>query len=128
MSGTGVGTGLLLALLLAVGIGRGKAEEVSFPEDAVPVGPSVEARIAEIHARIQEVLVYPALARKRGIEGETLVAFRIGTKQRAEGVEVQQSSGHGALDRAALEAVAAAGPLPHVFGRLEVPVRFALEP
>ncbi len=44
----------------------------------------------------------------------------------ARDVVVHRSSGKPSLDRAATRAVAAAVPLPWVYGRLEVPVRFEL--
>jgi protein TonB len=100
--------------------------EVRFA-DAAPAGPSVAERLAEIRRRIQGAVVYPPLARLRRLEGSTLVRFEIehdGTPRR---VEVHRSSGMPTLDRAATGAVTAAAPLPWVYGRLEVPVRFRLE-
>jgi protein TonB len=72
------------------------------------------------------VLVYPPLARRRGTQGTTRLAFEIGADGRARGVAVAQSSGFALLDRAALRAVHEADQLPYVYGRLEVPVRFEL--
>jgi TonB family protein len=94
--------------------------------DAVPQGPSVAARLAEIHRRIQAALVYPPLARIQRIEGEALLRFAIEHDGTARDVVVHRSSGRPSLDRAATLAVAAAVPLPWVYGRLEVPVRFEL--
>jgi len=95
--------------------------------DAVPQGPSVAARLAEIRRRIQAALVYPPLARMKRIEGEALVRFEIEHDGTARDVVVHRSSGKPSLDRAAALAVAEAEPLPWVYGRLEVPVRFELE-
>lgn len=95
-------------------------------EDAMPGGVSFDARIAEIQRRIQEALVYPALARRRAIEGESEVAFEIGASGRASGIALVRSSGSALLDRAAERAVRDAAPLPPVLGRLRVPVRFEL--
>jgi TonB family protein len=94
--------------------------------DAVPRGPDVSERLATIRARIQAALVYPPGARWRRLEGETLVRFAIDPRGTPLQVVVHGSSGHGALDRAAQRAVHAAAPLPWVYGRLEVPVRFEL--
>jgi protein TonB len=96
--------------------------------DAVPQGPSVDERLVEIARRIQRALRYPPIARERGATGEALVAFEIRSDGTPERVELARTSGSGALDRAALRAVADAAPLPFVYGRIHVPVRFALEP
>jgi TonB family protein len=120
------------ALLLAAAPAR--AEQVAAAEtaavrfvDAAPPSPSVQARLAEIRRRIQAALVYPPVARIEHLEGETLVRFAIEPDGRAHDVAVYRSSGRPTLDRAALRAVADAAPLPWVYGRLEVPVRFALD-
>jgi protein TonB len=114
-------------LLLALA-GPAPADEViAVGEDAVPVGPSVDERLAEIRRRIQAALVYPPLARLQRVEGTALVRFEIGRDGAAREVRVFRTSGKPSLDRAATRAVAAAAPLPWVYGRLEVPVRFALE-
>ena len=100
--------------------------EVRFA-DGVPPGRSVADRLDEIRRRIQAALTYPPLARLHHAEGTALVHFEVGRDGAAEALEVADSSGVPALDRAALRAVHAAAPLPWVFGRLAVPVRFALD-
>jgi protein TonB len=95
-------------------------------EDAVPSGPSVTARLVEIQERVQHAARYPVIALSRSIEGETLVAFEIERDGRPVGIETRETSGSGALDRAALQAVERARPLPWVYGRVVVPVRFVL--
>jgi protein TonB len=97
-------------------------------EDAVPRGPTLAARIAEIQQRVQSALVYPPLAKMRRTEGVATMGFAIGADGRAKQVEVARSSGFPLLDRAAERAVRAAAPLPYVYGRLEIPVHFELEP
>jgi protein TonB len=94
--------------------------------DAVPRGPSVAERLAEIRRRIQEALVYPPSARQRGLTGVSQLEFVIGVEGLAEDITLVGSSGHGILDRAARQSVEAAGLLPRVYGRLSVPVRFDL--
>ena len=71
-------------------------------------------------------MVYPPLARLRRLEGVALVRFAIAADGRPQELAVSGSTGHAILDRAALAAVEAAAPLPWVYGRLEVPVRFEL--
>ncbi len=95
--------------------------------DAVPRGPSVEDRLAEIRRRIQQALVYPASARQRGLTGVSELEFVIGVGGLAEDVRLVDSSGHPILDEAAQRSLQAAGVLPRVYGRLRVPVRFDLE-
>ena len=87
----------------------------------------MEARLAEIARRVQRSLHYPAIARGRGVIGEAMVAFEIGADGAPHDIALAESSGSGALDRAALHAVAEAAPLPFVYGRIQVPVRFALD-
>lgn len=123
---------LLLALcaLLALQGAPARAEvEVVAVEavDAVPRGPSLEERLAEIRRRIQRALVYPPSARQRGLVGVSELEFVIGVDGHADQVELVASSGHRILDRAARRSLIAAGELPRVYGRLRVPVRFDLE-
>ena len=116
---------LLCALALALAA-PGGAEEPRHT-DAVPPGPSVEERLEEIQERIQGALVYPIMARIQGLQGVTLVRFEIRNDGAPDHVEVAESSGHGILDKAARRSVQRAAPLPWVYGRIEVPVRFALD-
>jgi TonB family protein len=95
--------------------------------DGVPAGPSVAQRLEEIRARLQAALVYPPLARKRGLEGTSRIEFVIGPDGRARDVRTAASSGYPVLDAAAERCARDAGQLPRVLGRLEVPIRFSLE-
>ncbi len=95
-------------------------------EDASLRGPSLSQRLAEIRQRVQRAKTYPSIARKRGVEGQTSVAFEIDRSGAPHDIVTVESSGHGALDRAALQAVERAGVLPWVYGRVTVPVRFTL--
>lgn|GEM_PF-984632 len=95
--------------------------------DGVPLGPSVAERLEQIRARLQAALVYPPLARRRGLEGISRIQFVIGPDGRARDVRTSASSGYALLDRAAERSAADAGELPRILGRLEVPIRFSLE-
>jgi len=124
---------LLAAVLLALGPvpaaaqgGNARVAQVSLV-DALPPAPSVEERLGRIRERIQGALRYPPSARWRQVEGVARVRFEIDAEGRAHGLETSGSSGHWVLDRAAERAVEDAAPLPYVWGRLEVPVRFSLE-
>jgi TonB family protein len=124
----------VVCFLFAVGAGGAAADDelagVSAKppliEDAIPGVPTVSARLAEIHRRVQSAARYPAIAQSRSVEGETQVAFEIERGGRPFDIETNASSGSGALDRAALLAVEDAGPLPWIYGRVVVPVRFEL--
>ena len=121
--------GVALAALLAAAPpgGAGSAESArGAAEDAVPLGPRVEERLAQIRERIQAAVVYPPLARLRRLEGVAQVRFAIARDGSPQDVSVAGSTGHAILDRAALAAVRDAAPLPWVYGLLEVPVRFEL--
>ena len=115
---------LAAALLLFAAPGGGEPER---HVDAVPLGPSVAERLAEVQRRIQDALVYPPRARRRGLHGTAHIRFRIDAEGHATRIETARSSGHRVLDEAAERAARNAGRLPQIYGRLEVPVRFALE-
>ncbi|MCL4686755.1 TonB family protein [Myxococcota bacterium] len=101
--------------------------DVAF-EDALPGGPTVDARLEEIRRRLQAALVYPPIARRIGLEGTAWLRFEIDREGAAHDVAVARSSGHAVLDRAARQTVGRAGRLPWVYGRIEVPIRFSLDP
>lgn len=96
-------------------------------EDAVAPSPTLVERLEEIRRRVQEAVVYPERARRRGLSGVTRIRFAIGDDGRAREVETVHSSGHALLDQAAERGARDAAALPYVYGRVEVPVRFALE-
>ena len=127
---------LAFALLLLAATGSAKAEdgpavmaanEAPRFVDASPPYAHARERLVEIQRRIQAALRYPPAARAREIEGTALVRFDIDNDGTPREIVVQHSSGLLSLDRAARAAVAAAAPLPWVYGRLEVPVVFALD-
>ncbi|MCP3985999.1 MAG: energy transducer TonB [bacterium] len=125
-------TGLLSIgiALLAAGLAYAQADgrPVVDPAeiDAMPEAPSAMARIAEIRLRVQEAVVYPPLARRRGIEGTTLIEFLIDAKGQASEISTVESSGSPSLDAAAEQGAREAAPLPYVFGRLRIPVVFEI--
>jgi protein TonB len=122
-----------LLMLAAAAAPAPWAAEPTAPErphfvDALPRGPSVEERLEEIRRRLQAALVYPPIARAQGLTGVAWVQFEIDREGAAHDVQVARSSGHPILDRAARQTVDRAGRLPWVYGRIEVPIRFALNP
>jgi TonB family protein len=129
--------GLLVLVAGAPGLAPGQAEARQAEQavartgpglqDALPSSPTLAERLEEIQRRVQEAVVYPERARRLGLSGVTRVRFAIGHDGRAQHVETVQSSGHALLDQAAEQGARDASALPYVFGRVEVPVRFALE-
>jgi len=99
---------------------------VILSDDAMPRGPNIADRLAIIREKIQNALEYPPLARLHASDGDALVRFEIDRSGSAQNVRVVRSSGHDRLDASAVRAVEAAGPLPWVYGPLEVPVHFEL--
>jgi TonB family protein len=86
-----------------------------------------DASVTEIiRGAIQRALIYPAAARRRGIEGKVVAEFRINEDGLPEEVRVTRSSGHGLLDKAAKETILRAAPLPVVKGRIKIPITFRL--
>lgn len=123
--------GLLLLALGPVGAAhatdpgvRGVAVDGTL--DAIASAPSVEERFAEIHRRVQAVVVYPPIARAREVTGQTRIEFAIDREGQPAELRILASSGSALLDAAAAQAVRDAAPLPWIHGRVIVPVRFNL--
>jgi protein TonB len=73
---------------------------------------------------------YPLLARRRGWQGEVLLAFRLEADGRISDARVLRSSGYGVLDRAALTALGKVGRIAAGLSRglaMELPVIYRLE-
>ncbi len=85
-----------------------------------------DRRIAIIQDRIQQALVYPRRARRRGIQGTVHVQFDLSESGRVRSLIVARSSQERLLDRASMETVRRAQPFPYVEGSLVVPVVFRL--
>ena len=102
-SGTGqaaaVGGGARLAL---AGPGAGRSE---VPAEFGPY-------LASFRKRIQELIVYPLAARRRGLAGRVEVEVILEPTGRVRDVTVVASSSHSLLDEAAIEAVRSLQPVP----------------
>ncbi len=114
-----------LGVLATPGAGAPPAREADWI-DGIPLGPSPGDRIEEIRRRVQAAVVYPEPARRRGISGTTRIQFVIDAGGRAQEVVTVESSGSRLLDRAAEQSPVTASPLPHVYGRLQIPIVFEL--
>ncbi|MCW8828622.1 MAG: energy transducer TonB [Gammaproteobacteria bacterium] len=87
-----------------------------------------------LEVEIQQALVhhfsYPLLARKRGWQGEVVLAFRLESDGRILDARIASSSGHGVLDRAALKSLTKVERLEHETAHsftLQIPVIYRLE-
>jgi periplasmic protein TonB len=100
----------------------------AFPTPQADYGWLVEA----LRSKVQELKRYPAIARMNNGEGRVVLRAVIKDNGEVAELEVAESSGHAALDAAALEAMRRASPLklPHRLGRshvvLHVPIRYHL--
>ena len=95
-----VGGGGSRLALAAPGAGRGE------------VPPEFGPYLARFRQRIQESLVYPLAARRRGLAGRVEIEVVLEPSGRIRDVAVVSSSSHALLDEAAVEAVRSLQPLP----------------
>jgi protein TonB len=68
--------------------------------------------LARFRERIQELVVYPLAARRRGLAGRVEIELLLEPSGRLRDVAVVASSSHALLDEAAVEAVRSLEPLP----------------
>jgi protein TonB len=80
-----------------------------------------------IRKAIEKALVYPLLAKKRGLEGTALTEFKVNAKGYPEYIRVIESSGYNILDSAAKESLIRAAPFSVGKGRYEIPITFRLK-
>jgi TonB family protein len=83
-----------------------------------------------ISARLKEALIYPPLAKKRGLEGQAVVLFELDEAGQLKQVQLVKSSGHVLLDNEALAAVHRVVPFKHGLGDsicLQLPLNFELK-
>jgi protein TonB len=93
---------------------------------------TAEQLAVRIHEAVQPYFEYPLLARRKGWEGEVLLALRVESDGSLRVLRVLSSSGYRLLDRAAVEALARlarlpdARGLPHKGMETELPVVYRL--
>lgn len=63
---------------------------------------------------VQKFKLYPEEARKQGMEGETVVRVRIDRQGNVRHYILERSTGHSELDRAAIDMIRRANPVPAV--------------
>ncbi|MDC8756365.1 energy transducer TonB [Janthinobacterium sp. hw3] len=105
------------------------------PAPALPPAPQ-EVRSGsnswegKVLARMERFRRYPAAARARGEEGIVTLRCRVDREGRVLAAAVEHSSGHPALDQAALDTLQRAAPLPRIPDErpeqleLSIPVQF----
>jgi len=89
---------------------------------------------SEVRTKIAQTKYYPRTARRRGFEGEPVVAFTLGNTGDLLEISINNPSHHKLLDEAALDAVRSASPYPPIPELLQVktlrfklPISFILE-
>lgn len=93
--------------------------------------PSPVRRSAQVLRQVSPV--YPATARRAGVEGQVLLAVAVQSNGRVGSVSLVSSSGNGLLDAAAMRAVRKWSFRPAtidgraITGQVRVPVRFQLQ-
>jgi protein TonB len=84
------------------------------------------ALIGRIQASIQDALMYPPLARRRGMEGTVEAVFVIDSHGMPRNIRVLRSSGYRILDKQALRTIQKASPYPVLESAVEIPITFRL--
>lgn len=79
-----------------------------------------------IRNAIERAKIYPLLARKRKMEGTVIIEFIINNKGYPQDIMIDKSSEHEILDSAAIKTIKNAAPLPHIQGKIIIPIRFKL--
>jgi len=88
----------------------------------------------KVRQRIAEAKYYPRVARRRGMEGQPVIAFTLDKQGRLQKVDLARTSGYTLLDQAALEAVQNGAPYPEIPAplkmdsiQLKLPISFILK-
>lgn len=84
--------------------------------------------ISHVRGLVLNQLEYPSVARRRGWCGKLVLGFLLCADGSVENLTVLKSSGHGILDRAAMQAVVKTAPFSDGYPRTEVrlPINFQL--
>lgn len=82
--------------------------------------------LAQIRAKIERAKRYPRAARRMKIEGRPTVLFQINSDGSVKYVKLAKTSGNGILDKAALETVRDAAPLPYYENPITLKIKYEL--
>ncbi|UCB46427.1 MAG: energy transducer TonB [Spirochaetota bacterium] len=94
-------------------------------EEPLDLTPVIEG----LRERIIEELVYPYIARKKGLQGVVFVTLRLDENGNLLDIQITKSSGHKSLDNAAVQLVQKVVPYSHNLGKslsLQIPIRYSL--
>jgi protein TonB len=96
------------------------------PPKARPKAALLEQYLVELLASIEEQKRYPALAKRRSIEGKVQVRFNLACDGRITDLDI--SGSHRLLQKAANKAIKAAYPFPEIPPELRcpLPIRYAM--
>lgn len=89
-------------------------------------GPGSDPTLSAIWQKINQSKYYPVPAKRQGIEGAPRVSFEIGENGKIKWANIVKSSGEETLDKAALEAVTNASPLPYYPKPITLTLRYSL--
>ena len=110
-----------------------QAPEASAPK-SIPAPPATRAANniaatwqAIILAHLEKYRRYPAAARARGEQGAAQVSFRMNRQGRVLSSRISRSSGSAVLDRAAIDTVKRAQPLPAIPDNMPAELELAVE-
>jgi periplasmic protein TonB len=106
-----------------LGEGPGEGKQISKAHGS---STGADEALLLILRKIEAAKKYPRNAQRRGIEGKAMVRFKINPNGSVEAVEILESSGSEVLDRASLQTVRDAAPLPYKEGWLKVGIVFKM--
>ncbi len=103
-----------------------KARAMTAPGEVEDAGRAAQL-MAVLHQEINRQKRYPYIAKRRGMDGVTTIAFRLGPDGEIAHIKVLESSGYGVLDKAAGAAVARVSPLVKASSYLEFSREFQVK-
>ena len=88
----------------------------------------IKAHYEYIKNGIQNKMIYPLIARKKGWQGTVIVSFVVCTDGKVQDVQIKESSGFSILDQSAVNTIKNAAPFPPPPARAEliVPINYNL--
>lgn len=107
----------------AIPVAKPKKEEID------PSAEFVQANFAKIHEAISRLKTYPSSAVKLGMQGSTLVSFRLMPSGEVTDIKIVNSSGHTILDKNSIRIVqeaASSFPKPSTPATIVVPIEYQL--
>lgn len=114
-------------------LGSPDVEEEPLPAVVPPVEKSSMQDLSIVmdglREKILKIQIYPAAARKKGLQGVVLLRLELDSEGNIIALQVMRSSGHKILDRAAVSLLKKVVPYDHGTGRsiaVEIPIKYSL--